>query len=40
MQVDSDPLKDVEMMYTEIAGCNMVEAIIDDVGKLTVEAEV
>jgi len=31
MQVDSDPLKDVSMMYTDIAGCNMVDAIIDSV---------
>ena len=31
MQVDSDPLKDASMMYTDIPGCNMVEAIIDAV---------
>jgi predicted RNA methylase len=28
------------MMYTEIVGCNMVEAIVDAVEKLTVKAEV
>jgi len=39
-QVDSDPLKDASMMYTNIAGCNMVEAIIDVVENLSVEAEV
>ena len=40
MQVDSDPLKDVSMMYTDIAGCNMVEGIIDVVEDLSVKAEV
>jgi len=40
MQVDSDPLKDVSMMYTDIAGCNMVEAIIDVVEDLSIKAEV
>jgi len=40
MQADSDPLKDVDMMYTEIAGWNMVEAIVDAIEKLTVEAEI
>jgi hypothetical protein len=40
MQVHSDPLKDARMMYTDIAGCNMVEAIIDVVEGLYVEAEV
>jgi hypothetical protein len=40
MQVDSDPLKDASMMCTDIAGCNMVEAIIDVVENLSVEAEV
>jgi len=40
MQVDSDPLKEASMMYTDIAGCNMVEAIIDAVKNLSVEAEV
>jgi len=39
MQVDSNPSKDASMTYTEIAGCNMVEAIIDDVIDLSVEAE-
>jgi len=39
MQVDSDPLKDVSMMYTDIAGYNMIEAIIDVVENLSVEAE-
>ena len=40
MEVDSDPLKDVSMMYTDIAGCNMVEAIIDAVKNLSIEAKV
>jgi len=40
MQVDSDHLKDASMMYTDIAGCNMVEAIIEAVENLSVEAEV
>jgi hypothetical protein len=40
MQVDFDPLKDASMMYTDIAGCNMVEAIIDVVEYLPVKAEV
>jgi hypothetical protein len=40
MQVDSDPLKDASMMYTDIAGCNMVEAIIDVVEDLPIEAGV
>ena len=40
MEVDSDPLKDMDMMYIDIAGCNMVEAIVNAVEKLTVEAEV
>ena len=40
MQVDSYRLKDTSMMYTDIAGCNMVEAIIDVVENLYVEAEV
>jgi hypothetical protein len=40
MQVDSDPLKDASMMYTDIAGCNMVKAIIDVVEDLSIEAEV
>ena len=40
MQVNSDPLKDTSMMYADIAGCNMVEAIIDVVENLPVEAEV
>jgi len=40
MQVDYDPLKDVGMMYTEIAGCNMTEVIVDAAEKLLVEAEV
>jgi hypothetical protein len=38
MQVDSDPLKEASMMYTDIVGCNMVEAIIDAV-EAEVEAE-
>ena len=40
MQVDFDPLNDESMMYTDITCCNMVEAIIDDVENLFVEAEV
>jgi len=40
MQVDSDPLKDASMMYIDIVGCNMVEAIIDAVENLSVEAGV
>jgi len=40
MQVDYDPLKDASMMYTDIAGWNMVEAIIDAVKNMSVEAEV
>jgi len=39
MEVNSDPLKDASMMYTNIAGCNMVEAIIDTVEGLSIEAE-
>ena len=39
-QVDSDPLKVSSTMYTDISGCNMVEAIIDEVDNLSVEAEV
>ncbi|AES96971.2 hypothetical protein MTR_5g043720 [Medicago truncatula] len=39
MQVDVDPLKDVNAMYTEVASCNVVEAIADTVEKLYVEAE-
>jgi hypothetical protein len=40
MKVESDPLKDASIMYTDIAGCNMVEAIIDVVGDLSVKAKV
>jgi len=40
MQVDFDHLKDASMMYADIAGCNMVEAIIEAVEGLSVEAEV
>ena len=40
IQVEFDPLKDASMMYTDIAGCNMVKAIIDDVENLSVETEV
>ena len=40
MQVDFDPVNDESMMYTDITCCNMVEAIIDDVENLFVEAEV
>ena len=40
IQVDSDPLKDVSMLYTNIAGCNMVEVIIDAFEDLSLEVEV
>ena len=40
MQVDVDLLKDVDAMYTEVVGCNVVEAIVDVVEKLPVEAKV
>jgi len=40
MQVDSDPSEYASMMYTDIAGCNMIEAIVDAVENLSVEAEV
>jgi len=39
MQVDYDPLKEASMMYTDIAGRNMVEAIVDTVEKLSVETK-
>jgi len=37
MQVDVDPLKDVDAMYTKVASCNMVEAIVDVVDKDVIE---
>jgi len=40
MQVYSDPLKDIIMMYADIAGCNMVKEIIVAVEGLSVEVEV
>ena len=40
MQVDVDPLKDVDAMYTEVASCNVVEAIVYAAEKLSVEAKV
>jgi len=40
MQVDVDPLKDIDAMYTGVAGYNVVDAIVDAVGKLSVEAKV
>ena len=40
MQVDSDPLKDASMMYTDIVGYNMIETIIDVVENLSVKPEV
>jgi len=40
MQVDYDPLKDASMMYTDIAGCNIVKSIINVIENLSVEAEV
>jgi len=39
IQVDGDPLKDIDAMYTEIASCNVVEAIANAVEKLYVEAK-
>jgi len=39
MQVDVDPLKHVDAMYTEVASCNVVKAIADAVEKLHVEAK-
>jgi hypothetical protein len=39
MQVDVDPLKYVDAMYTEVASWNVVEAIADDVDKLSVGAK-
>jgi len=39
IQVDSDPLKDASMMYTDIAGCNMVDTIVNAVENLSIEAE-
>jgi hypothetical protein len=40
MQVDSDPMKDASMIYTDIADCNMVEAIMDAVENLSIEVGV
>jgi len=40
MQVDVDPLKDVDAMYTEVASCTVMEAIVDTVEILYVEAKV
>ena len=40
MQVDVDPLKVVDAMCTEVADCNVVEAIVYAVEKLSVEAKV
>jgi len=40
MQVDVDPLKVIDAMYIEIADCNVAEAIIDVVEKLSIEANV
>jgi len=39
MQVDGDPLKAVDAMYTQIASCNVVEAIADAIEKLSIEAK-
>jgi len=33
MQVDVDPLKDVNAMYIKVASCNLVEAIVDAIEK-------
>lgn len=38
MQVDIDPMKVVDEMYTEVADCNVVEALIGIVENLYVEA--
>jgi len=40
MQVDVDPLKGVDGMYTEVASCNVVEGIVGAVEKRYVEAKV
>jgi hypothetical protein len=40
MQVDYDPLKDESMMYTDIAGCNTIEAIVVVIENSFVDAEV
>jgi len=40
MQVDSDPMKDASMMCNDFAGCNMVEAIVDAIEKLSIDTEV
>jgi len=39
MQVDSDPLKDVNAIHMEVASCNIVETIADVVEKLSTEAK-
>jgi len=39
MQVDGDPLKDVDAMYTKGASCNVVEVIAGVVEKLSIEAK-
>jgi len=39
MQVDVDPLKDVDAMYMEVAGCNVVEDIADVVERLSIKAK-
>jgi len=39
MQVDVDPLKDVDAMYTVVVRCNIVETIVDAVEELYVEAK-
>jgi hypothetical protein len=39
-QVDVNPLKDADAMYTEVADCNVVEAINDAVKKMYVDAKV
>jgi len=40
MKVDVDPLKVIDAMYIEIVDCNVAEAIIDVVEKLSIEANV
>jgi hypothetical protein len=37
MQVDGDPLKDVDAMYMEVASCNVVEAVANAVKILSVK---
>jgi len=40
MEVDVDPLKVVDAMYAEVVECNVVEAIIDVINRLSIESKV